>query len=198
MCAIDGAAGQYGAFDTAGLTIVHSMLGIPMTRDGKLLGVLALARDQVEEFSEKQVEVAKVFADQAAIAIENVRLISEIRDKSRELEKALQHKSHFLATMSHELRTPMNGILGMIDVLEAEGPGKDQTHALTMMRGSRSFVQHQRSSDYSKIEAERWLEGAVRLRTGRRRGRRSSRRPHARGLSLVGVVAVGSTDALGD
>jgi len=38
--------------------------------------------------------------------------------------------------MSHELRTPMNGVLGMIDVLEVEGPGKDQTHTLNMMRES--------------------------------------------------------------
>ena len=50
----------------------------------------------------------KTFADQAVIAIENVRLFNEIQDKSRQLEVANKHKSEFLANMSHELRTPLN------------------------------------------------------------------------------------------
>src|SRR5262249_52896526 len=52
------------------------------------------------------------FADQAVIAIENVRLFDDIQDKSRQLAEASQHKSQFLANMSHELRTPLNAILG--------------------------------------------------------------------------------------
>jgi len=57
------------------------------------------------------------FADQAVIAIENVRLFREIQDKSRQLEIANQHKSEFLANMSHELRTPLNAIIGFSEVL---------------------------------------------------------------------------------
>jgi signal transduction histidine kinase len=45
------------------------------------------------------------------IAIENVRLLYEIQDKSRQLAEASQHKSQFLANMSHELRTPLNAII---------------------------------------------------------------------------------------
>jgi signal transduction histidine kinase/CheY-like chemotaxis protein/HPt (histidine-containing phosphotransfer) domain-containing protein len=197
-----GTSGEVGR--TTGPDSVRSMLGIPMIRDGQLVGVLALARHQVEDFSDKQVEVAMLFADQAAIAIENVRLINEIRDKSLQLEKALQHKSQFLATMSHELRTPMNGVLGMIDVLEAEGPGKDQKHTLMMMRESAQVLLRNINDllDYSRIEA-----GALRLEElpfllkDLVDGAVQVFQPQAsrKGLSLVGVVAPGSADAfLGD
>ena len=59
------------------------------------------------------------FADQAVIAIQNARLVSEIQQKSRELEVANKHKSAFLASMSHELRTPLNAIIGFSEVLLA-------------------------------------------------------------------------------
>src|SRR6185436_12528743 len=48
---------------------------------------------------------------------ENVRLLRELEEKSRQLEAASQHKSEFLANMSHELRTPLNAIIGFSDVL---------------------------------------------------------------------------------
>ncbi|MFN0067682.1 MAG: response regulator, partial [Limisphaerales bacterium] len=60
------------------------------------------------------------FAAQAVIAIENVRLFTEIQEKSRQLEIASQHKSQFLANMSHELRTPLNAILGYSEMLQEE------------------------------------------------------------------------------
>jgi signal transduction histidine kinase len=108
---------DYMPKDAARIQSVRSMLGVPMMRDGRLFGVIALARDRVEAFSDKQVELVQVFADQAVIAIENVRLINEIRDKSRQLEIASQHKSQFLANMSHELRTPLNAILGYTEMM---------------------------------------------------------------------------------
>jgi GAF domain-containing protein len=81
-----------------------------MLREGISIGVLTLTRSEVQPFSDKQIELVTTFADQAAIAIENVRLFDEIQDKSHQLEEASQHKSQLLANMSHELRTPLNAI----------------------------------------------------------------------------------------
>jgi signal transduction histidine kinase len=96
---------------------VRTLLGVPLMREGVPIGVFNLARVTVRPFTDKQIELVSTFADQAVIAIENVRLFDEIQDKSRQLELANRHKSQFLASMSHELRTPLNAIIGLTEMM---------------------------------------------------------------------------------
>ena len=95
----------------------RSVLVIPLIREGQPFGTILLRRKDVRPFSDREIALLRTFGDQAAIAIENVRLFNEIQEKSRQLEVANKHKSEFLANMSHELRTPLNAIIGFSEVL---------------------------------------------------------------------------------
>jgi signal transduction histidine kinase len=106
---------------TAELGLVHgyrSLLIFPLVRETRAIGAISVVRKPPGSFAEKEINLLGTFADQAVIAIENVRLFNEIREKSRQLEIANKHKSEFLANMSHELRTPLNAIIGFSEVLQ--------------------------------------------------------------------------------
>ena len=98
------------------------------------------------------------FADQAVIAIENVRLFDEIQEKSRQLAEASQHKSQFLANMSHELRTPLNAIIGVSEMLREDAEAlKQDTEPLDRVLGAGRHLLALINDilDLSKIEAGR-------------------------------------------
>jgi signal transduction histidine kinase len=102
--------------------------------------------------------VATTFADQAVIAIENVRLFDEIQDKSRQLAEASERKSQFLASMSHELRTPLNAIIGLTEMMVSNAARFGTEKALEPLRRVNAAGTHLLSLinevlDLSKIEA---------------------------------------------
>jgi signal transduction histidine kinase len=136
----------------------RTVLGVPLLREGNPIGAIVLMRRTARPFTDKQVEVVSTFADQAVIAIENVRLFDEIQDKNRQLQMASENKSQFVSSMSHELRTPLNAIIGPTEMMvknaarfgteKAQEPLQRVNRAGTHLLGLINQV-----LDLSKIEA---------------------------------------------
>jgi len=136
----------------------RAILAVPLMRERLPIGVLGLTRTKPRQFTDKQIELVTTFADQAVIAIENVRLFDEIQDKSRQLAVASEHKSQFLASMSHELRTPLNAIIGLTEMMVTNAGRSGTEKALEPLRRVNAAGTHLLSLineilDLSKIEA---------------------------------------------
>jgi signal transduction histidine kinase len=136
----------------------RSTLGVPLIREGRALGTILVRRTEVRPFEDKHIALLKTFADQAAIAIENVRLFDEIQDKNRQLAEASQNKSSFLSSMSHELRTPLNAIIGLTDMMVANAARFGTEKALEPLKRVHNAGTHllgliNQVLDLSKIEA---------------------------------------------
>jgi signal transduction histidine kinase len=141
-------------------TASRTVLGVPMLREGAVIGAMVLARYEVRPFDDREIELVQMFADQAAIAIENVRLFKEIEDKGRQIELASQNKSEFLANMSHELRTPLNAIIGFSELLLDKTFGDLNARQDEYLRDILASGKHQLAVindvlDLSKVEAGR-------------------------------------------
>jgi signal transduction histidine kinase len=149
----------------------RTLLTTPLLPKGKPFGAIVIRRNNVRPFSDKQIKLLRTFADQAVIAIENVRLFQEIQEKSRQLETANGRlkeldrlKSDFVSNVSHELRTPLTAIKGALDLLLREVPGRlneSQTHYLTR---ARSNTQHLAGLINDLLDLAKIEEGKVELK----------------------------------
>jgi two-component system, NtrC family, sensor kinase len=115
---------EYQAGDTLRVGGNRAMLGIPLLREGLPIGVLTLIRSTARPFTDKQIELAATFADQAVIAIENVRLFDEVQARTRELTASLDDLrttqdrlvqtqklallGQLTAGIAHEIKNPLN------------------------------------------------------------------------------------------
>jgi len=138
----------------------RALLAVPLMREGRTIGALAVQRNTPGTFAPEVVELLKTFATQSAMAIQNARLFREIAEKGRQLEVASEHKSQFLASMSHELRTPLNALLGFNEMIlgdiYGEVPG-DMRPPLAQMQTSGKHLLRLINNvlDLAKIEAGR-------------------------------------------
>ncbi|MFO7728694.1 MAG: PAS domain S-box protein [Desulfonatronovibrio sp.] len=115
---------EWMKFMPKGHVRLDNVLFAPLVFDGQTHGIMGLA-NKAGGFTDEDVPIAKAFGDLAAIALRNSRVLEQLKKSEQNYKKAAQvaetanqAKSEFLANMSHEIRTPINGIMGMMQLLE--------------------------------------------------------------------------------
>jgi PAS domain S-box-containing protein len=96
---------------------IRSLLGVPLLVEGRVIGVMHVAKFSRHQFTEDETRLLQLVADRIALAIDNARLFEEERDARREAEAASIAKDEFLSTISHELRTPLTPIIGWVHMI---------------------------------------------------------------------------------
>jgi GAF domain-containing protein len=155
---------------------VRTMLGVPLLREGAPIGVINLQRKTVRPFTAKQIELVETFADQAVIAIENVRLFDEVQTRTRELSEALERQtatSEVLQVISRspsELQPVFDAILAnathlceakLASLLLTEG---DQFRRVSLHNAPPALVEHWRRTPLVRPHPESGLGQVLRTK----------------------------------
>jgi predicted ATPase/signal transduction histidine kinase/ActR/RegA family two-component response regulator len=145
---------------------LRSVMCTPVEHQGKFIGVVYLENNlTTNAFTPTRAQVVRMLATQAAISIENARLLGSLESSKQEAERANRAKSTFLASVNHELRTPMNGIIGAIELLKGMEATPEQTGYLDIARTSAeqllSIIRD--TLDVSQIEAGRLVLEPIRF-----------------------------------
>ena len=130
---------EYTLSQATSLARQHTTLGVPLLRENELIGVIVLARQRVELFTEKQIALVTTFADQAVIAIENARLFNEVQARTKQLAASLDDLraaqdrliqteklaslGQLTAGIAHEIKNPLN-FVNNFSALSAELVGE--------------------------------------------------------------------------
>ena len=130
----------------------RTMLGVPLLRGGAVIGVIILLRNVVKPFTEKQIELVTTFADQAVIAIENVRLFDEVQARTRELTRSVAE----LRALS-EVSQAVNSTLELQAVLRAIA-----AHAVALAGADAgAFCAYDETAQVFRLQATHELDAGV-------------------------------------
>jgi len=116
--------------------LVRNILGVPMSIGDRVVGVIEALNKKDGDFSDDDTHTLSIVASQAAVAINNTRIVNELQKANEELRQADKIKADFMAVASHELRTPLGIILGYTTFLKEKAEGDLSEYAETVYKAA--------------------------------------------------------------
>ncbi|RWP31951.1 GAF domain-containing protein [Mesorhizobium sp.] len=150
---------------------MRTVLAVPLLREGELLGTFAMIRTEVRPFNEREIELVKTFADQAVIAIQNVRLFDEVQARTADVSEALRQQTatadvlKVISRAAFDLPTVLNALVESAAKLCGASYGGIFLRYGNMLRGRATISERKTdwTMDHPIAIDRRWLSGRVAL-----------------------------------